>query len=67
MVLAWHIKRETIPLVKTSRVERLPENMNVCDIELSEEEMGRIDALERGHRIFNPITWDGIRNMPYFQ
>lgn len=41
--------------------------MNVCDIELSEEEMGRIDALERGHRIFNPITWDGIRNMPYFQ
>jgi len=65
VVLAWHVKRGTIPLVKTSRVERLPENINVCDIKLSEKEMASIDALHRGLRIFNPINWSS--KLPYFQ
>ena len=67
VVLAWHVKRGTIPLPKTSRVERLPENINVCDIELTDEEVAQIDALEQGLRMFDPATWEGQRNMPYFK
>ena len=64
--IAWHLKRGTIPLTKTSRVERLPENMNVSDIELSEEEVAKIDALNKNIRMFDPISWAGQKNMPYF-
>ena len=39
IVIAWHLKRGTIPLTKTSRIERLPENINVLDIKLSDKEM----------------------------
>ena len=67
VVLAWHVKRGTIPLPKTSRVERLPENINVCDIELTDDEVAQIDALEQGLRMFDPITWESQQNMPYFK
>jgi len=55
VVIAWHLKRGTIPLTKTSRVERLPENINVSDIELTEEEFAKIEALNKNLRMFDPI------------
>ena len=68
IILAWHIQRGTIPLVKTSRVERLPENINVFDFELSEEEVAKIDALDKGYHFFDPKAWgSGFKNFPFFE
>lgn len=32
VILAWHLQREAIPLVKTTKPERLGENMAACEI-----------------------------------
>lgn len=69
MILRWHVQRGTVPLVKTSKEERLGENIALYDWELSEEEMKKMDDLERGIRLFNPryingYDWNG---MPFFE
>lgn len=67
VAIAWAVKRGTIPLVKTSRVERLTENIAAAHVDLTEADMAKIDALNCDKRVFNPINWPGQRNMPYFQ
>jgi 2,5-diketo-D-gluconate reductase A len=46
-VLRWHIQLGLVPIPKTSKPERLAENIDVFDFELSSEEMDRISALDR--------------------
>jgi 2,5-diketo-D-gluconate reductase A len=48
VVLRWHVQRATIVFPKSSTPERMRENAAIFDFELSAEEMGRIDALDRG-------------------
>jgi 2,5-diketo-D-gluconate reductase A len=47
VVLRWHVQLGLIPIPKTSKPERLAENIDVFDFELSSEEMDRIAALDR--------------------
>lgn len=54
---------------KTSKEERLPQNIGVLDFELSEEEIQKINTLDKGVRFFNPLHladfgWD---NLPYYE
>jgi diketogulonate reductase-like aldo/keto reductase len=63
IVLRWHIQQEGIGAIpRTSRTERLEENIAIFDFALSADEMAAISALAgRGHRIcdydFSP-EWD---------
>lgn len=63
IVLRWHVQQDgVIAIPRTSRIERLPENADIFDFELSEDEMRAISALRsRNHRIcdydFSP-DWD---------
>ncbi len=52
--LRWAIQHGCIVLVKASSRERLEENANVFDFELSAEEVASIDALHRDHRTILP-------------
>jgi len=54
VILAWHVKRNTIPLVKTTKVERLAENMAYTTVELTDEDVTKIDSMDRGARLYNP-------------
>lgn len=54
VVLRWGIQRGTAVVPKSSRPERLRENLSLFDFELSEEEMRSIDALDRGRRFNDP-------------
>ena len=45
---------------KTARVGRLSENINVTDFELTDEEVAKIEALDNGTRVINPIIWPGL-------
>jgi len=47
VVLRWHIQHGLVPIPKTTHPERLVENFDVLDFELSPVEMGRLDALDR--------------------
>lgn len=66
VILAWHAKRNMIPLVKTSKPERLAENMAYTEVELSEEEMAKIATLEKGARLYNPKFMDQTYDWNYF-
>ncbi|NLT26863.1 MAG: aldo/keto reductase [Microbacteriaceae bacterium] len=48
VVLRWHLQRGVIVFPKTVRPERMRENADVFDFELSADEMRAIDALDRG-------------------
>jgi D-xylose reductase len=52
VVLRWGVQRGTAVVTKTSRAERLAENLALFDFELSTDEMAAISALNR-HRRFN--------------
>jgi D-xylose reductase len=52
VVLRWGVQRGTAVVPKTSRPERLRENLDIFDFELSPEEVRAIGSLDR-HRRFN--------------
>jgi D-xylose reductase len=54
VVLRWGVQRGTAVIPKTSRVERLAENLALFDFELTADEMRSIAALDRGRRFNDP-------------
>lgn len=54
IVLRWLLQRGILPLVKTSNVQRMKENLAVFDFELTEQEMQEIAELDKGHTCFMP-------------
>jgi D-xylose reductase len=54
VVLRWGVQRGTGIVPKTSRPERLAENLAIFDFELSADEMHRISSLDRGRRFNDP-------------
>ncbi|HUY90353.1 MAG TPA: aldo/keto reductase [Pirellulales bacterium] len=54
VVLRWGVQRGTAVVPKTSRVERLAENLALFDFELSADEMAAVGALDRNRRFNDP-------------
>jgi 2,5-diketo-D-gluconate reductase A len=50
VVLRWHVQLGNVVFPKSLTPERIRQNIDIWDFELSEEEMGRIEALDRGER-----------------
>lgn len=51
VVLRWHVQQGLATIPKTTRVERLPENMDVFDFHLTDEDMAAIAGLDTGKRV----------------
>jgi 2,5-diketo-D-gluconate reductase A len=59
VVLRWHLQLGNVVFPKSATPERIRENFEVFDFELSDEDMARIESLDRGHRIGpDPDTFD---------
>ena len=54
VVLRWGVQRGTAVVPKTSRPERLAENLALFDFELTAEEVAAISGLDRGRRFNDP-------------
>jgi D-xylose reductase len=54
VVLRWGLQRGVCVIPKTSKVERLRENIDLFDFELSDQDMHDIQSLERGLRYNDP-------------
>jgi D-xylose reductase len=54
IVLRWGVQRQTAVIPKTSRVDRLRENIALYDFSLSDQEMSQITGLDRGQRFNDP-------------
>ncbi|OYN79357.1 aldo/keto reductase [Mycolicibacterium sphagni] len=63
VILRWHMQHGVIAIPKSASPQRMTENINVFDFELSGEEMAAIDGLDRGAdgRVGpNPDTYEGV-------
>ena len=59
VVLRWHVQHGTIVFPKTMRRERMIENADIFDFELTEAEMAAIDALDEQRNFGpDPYTFD---------
>ena len=52
VVLRWLIQRDVVVIPKSVRAERMRENIDVFDFELTDDEMGRIAAMDTGATLF---------------
>ncbi|KAK4757212.1 hypothetical protein SAY87_007339 [Trapa incisa] len=60
IVLRWGIQRDTVVIPKTSKLQRLEENFQVFDFELTKEDMALIQTTDRQYRTNNPEKFWGI-------
>lgn len=69
VILRWVVQRGIIALAKSTRKERMMENINVFDFELSAEDMVVIATLDTktscffDHRDPEKVKWLGIRQL----
>lgn len=63
VLLNWAINRGTIAIPKSVSPERLKENIDIFDFELTNQEQKEIEKLNKNLRFVNPVEWYGI---PYF-
>ena len=49
VVLRWNVQRGVSIIPKSVHVERMEQNIDIWDFELTEEEMGQISAKDLGH------------------
>ena len=54
VLLRWGVQRGTVVIPKTSRLERLRENMALFDFELTTQEMSQIGRLDQNRRYNDP-------------
>jgi 2,5-diketo-D-gluconate reductase A len=52
VVLRWLIQRDVVVIPKSVRADRMRENINVFDFELTDDEMARIAAMDTGTTLF---------------
>ena len=69
VILRWVVQRGIIALAKSTRKERMIENINVFDFELSAEDMAAIATLDTktscffDHRDPEKVKWLGTRKL----
>lgn len=49
VILRWHIQRGVVAIPKSVHKERIQENINVFDFQLSDEDMAAIETMDIGH------------------
>jgi len=54
VLLRWAVQRGTIVIPKTSKAERLSENADIFEFELTQDQMSQIDSLDEGRRYNDP-------------
>ncbi|MES2134703.1 MAG: aldo/keto reductase [Patescibacteria group bacterium] len=63
VLIRFALERNTIVIPKSTSPERIKENIDVFDFELSDPEMAKLRALEQGLRFVDPYEWGKV---PYF-
>ena len=57
VLIAWALARDTAVIPKTSRPERLAENLAAAQLDLTKAEIARLDGLDRGYRYVDGSFW----------
>ncbi|WP_350019862.1 aldo/keto reductase [Priestia flexa] len=51
VILRWDLQSEIVTIPKSVKEHRIVENASIFDFELSQEDMAKIDALNKNHRV----------------
>jgi diketogulonate reductase-like aldo/keto reductase len=54
ILIRWALQQDVVPLPKSVHLERIRENADVFDFELSDKQMNRLEALDQDFR----VAWD---------
>lgn len=57
VILRWHLQKGNIVFPKSTNPQHIKENMNIYDFELSEDEMQKIDSIDKNKSYFNWPEW----------
>ncbi len=57
VLIAWALARNTAVIPKTSRTERLEENLAAARLDLSPSDLASLNALDRGYRYVDGSFW----------
>lgn len=60
VLLRWATQRNVAIIPKSNNLDRLLQNLNVNDFDLTKEDFNEIAKLDRNLRFNNPWTWDKI-------
>ncbi len=52
VILRWLVQRKVVALAKSTRIERMKENLDIFDFELTKEDMDAIMTLDTGSSLF---------------
>ena len=61
VTLAWHLRQDGLTVIpRTSNIEHLRSNFDALELELTDDELARIDGLDEGRRLVSPdhAPWD---------
>ncbi|CAL9042710.1 NADP-dependent D-sorbitol-6-phosphate dehydrogenase-like [Musa acuminata AAA Group] len=60
VILRWGVQRNTVVIPKTSKIDRLHENLKLFDFVISDEDMEKIKGIDRKYRTNQPAKFWGI-------
>lgn len=64
IMLAWNIQRGVVVIPKSVHANRIKENFDVFDVELTDEEMKQIAQLDQNHSYFSGLlTPDTVKTL----
>ena len=63
ILLNWGLCRNTVIIPKSVNSDRIMENSQIFDFELTDEDIDKISSLNKNHRFVDPKKWYKI---PYF-
>lgn len=65
VMLRWHLQQGRSAIPKSVRPERIAENIDVFDFELTPEDLAAIDALDTGRGAWNPSSANDDRYLAF--
>ncbi|KAL1501164.1 hypothetical protein ABEB36_006545 [Hypothenemus hampei] len=68
ILLRHLVQQDVIVIPKSGNEQRIRDNINLFDFELTPEDMEKLDTLDRGERgrIFHFLFFKGVENHPYY-
>jgi aldehyde reductase len=65
ILLKFHVQRGVVTIPKSVTKERIIENADIFDFELTEEELASLIALNKNERIVYPEVFKSCKNFPF--
>lgn len=64
LILAWDIKRNISPIPKSVNPARLKQNLDAAEVEITDDELAEINALDKNRRYLDGKFWE-LEGGPY--